>query len=73
MALVRRPKATSGGGGGPTAARSLGELQGALIFQSKMMIFYMICSTFVDHLYTENGENDDFAVEKKKHEFGMKK
>ena len=24
----------------------------------------MICSTFVDHLYTENGENDDFAVEK---------
>ncbi len=29
-----------------------------------MMIFYMICSTFVDHLYTENEENDDFAVEK---------
>ena len=35
-----------------------------------MMIFYMICSTFVDHLYTENGESDDFAVEK--HEFEMK-
>ena len=30
----------------------------------------MFCSTFVDHLYTENGENDDFAVEK--HEFRIK-
>ena len=35
-----------------------------------MMIFYMICSTFVDHLCTENEENNDFVV--KKHEFGMK-
>ena len=39
-------------------------------FSIKMMIFYMICSTFVDHLCTENEENNDFVV--KKHEFGMK-
>ena len=30
----------------------------------------MICSTFVDHLYIENEENNDFAMEK--HEFRMK-
>ena len=35
-----------------------------MIFLSKIIIFYMICSTFVDHLYTENEENDDFALEK---------
>jgi len=31
----------------------------------------MFCSTFVDHLYIENEENDDFAVEKR-HETKMK-
>ena len=39
-------------------------------FSIKNDVFYMICSTFLQHLYTENKENDDFAL--KKHEFGMK-
>ena len=39
-------------------------------FSIKKIIVYMICSTFLEHLYTENEEHDDFAV--KKHEFGMK-
>ena len=34
------------------------------------MMIYMICSTFLEHLYTENKVNYDFAM--KKHEFGMK-
>ena len=40
-------------------------------FSIKNDVFYMMCSTFLQHLYTENKENYDFAL-KKKHEFGMK-
>ena len=54
----------------PTIVNALIFHEKMMAFLSKMIIFYMICSTFLEHLYTENKENDDFAV--KKHEFGMK-